>query len=123
MHYVALTVFVIVAVLFIAGNLKIVYLLTQLGFSFEVMKFVLLEAIIFTLSMVILHGLNYSTTGFSLSGIVLTIIVPTLMLSTRKKVDPRKRSTKPKYMSQQKWNWRHYEIGRSDPTDSGFGSW
>ena len=123
MYYVALTFFVILALLFIAGNIKVAYLLTQLGFSFEVMKFFLLETIILTISMIILHGLTYSTTGFCLSGIVLGIIVPTLLLSTRKKVDPKQRSTKPKYMSQQQWNWRHYEIGRSDPTDSGFGSW
>ena len=123
MYYVALTFFVILALLFIAGNLKIAYLLTQLGFSFEVMKFFLLESIILTISVIILHGSDYSTTGFCLSGIVLGIIVPTLLLSTRKKVDPKQRSTKPKYMSQQEWNWRHYEIGRSDPADGGFGSW
>lgn len=123
MYYVALIFFVVLAVLFIAGNIKVAYLLTQLGFSFEVMKFLLLEAIILTISILILHGSNYSTTGFGLGGIVLGIVVPTLLLSTRKKVDPKQRSTKPKYMSQREWNWRHYEIGRSDPADSGFGSW
>lgn len=123
MYYVALAFFVVFAVLFVIGNVKIAYLLTQLGFSFEVMKFLLLETIILVISILILHGSSYSTTGFSLSGIVLAIIVPTLLLSTRKKVDPKQRSTKPKYMSQQQWNWRHYEIGRSDPTDSSFGSW
>lgn len=123
MYYVALTFFVIIALLFIVGNLKVAYLLTQLGFSFEVMKFFLLESIVLTISMIILHGSNYSTEGFCLSGIVLGIIVPTLLLSTRKKVDPKQRNTKPKYMSQQEWNWRHYEIGRNDPADGGFGSW
>lgn len=123
MHYVALTFFVIVAVLFIAGNLKIVFLLTQLGFSFEVMKFFLFELIVLTISIFVLHSSNYSNFGFVISGLLIGMVVPTIFLSTKKEVNPTYRNTKPKYMSQQKWNWRHYKIGRSEPYDGGFGSW
>jgi len=122
-YYAALTFFIIVAVSFVAGNIKIAYLLYNLGFNFEVVKFLILEAIMLIFSIIIVHGLNYSTSGFCLSGILLGCIVPTIFISTKKKVDPKQRKTKPKYMSQQEWNWRHYEIGRSEWVDGGYGSW
>lgn len=123
MHYVAIVFFILVAVSFVVGNAKVVYLLNKLGFNFEVMKFFILELIFLTLSILTLHGLNYSTSGFVISGLLIGIVVPTLFISTKKKVNPKERKTKPKYMSQQEWNWRHYEIGRSDWIDGGYGSW
>ena len=123
MPNIALVFFVIVSLLFVAGNLKIAYLLGKLGFNFEVMKFFLFELILLAISIVVLHSSNYSNFGFVISGLLIGMVVPTIFLSTKKEVNPTYRSTKPKYMSQQKWNWRHYKIGRSEPTDSSFGSW
>ncbi len=123
MYYAALTFSIIVAVSFLAGNIKIAYLLHKLGFNSEVMKFFIFESIMLILSIFILNSLNYSTTGFCVSGIVLGCIVPSIFISTKKNVVPIKRKTKPSYMTQQEWNWRDYEIGRSEWVDGGYGSW
>lgn len=123
MHFVALTFVVIVVVLFIAGNIKIAYLLSKLGFNFEVMKFFIFEVILLAVSFFILHSFNYSTSGFVISGILIGMVVPSIFVSTKKEVNPKHRNTKPKYMSQQEWNWRHYQIGRSEWVDGGYGSW
>jgi hypothetical protein len=123
MHYVALTFFIVVLVLFTKVNVKIAYLLKKLGFNLEVMKILLFELGLLIVAFIVLYSFDYSTTGFVLSGIVIGIIVPSLIVSTKKKVNPKQVKIKPNHMSQQEWNWREYEIGKSEWVDGGYGSW
>jgi hypothetical protein len=123
MYYVALTFFILVITLFTIVNIKIAYLLNKLGFNFEVMKILFFELGLLIVAFIVLHNFDYSTTGFGLSGILLGVIVPTLFISTKKKINLKKGKSKPKNMSQQEWNWREYEIGKSEWVDGGYGSW
>jgi hypothetical protein len=112
-----------VAVSFVVGNIKIAYLLHKLGFNFEVMKILIFELGLLIVAFIVLHSFDYSTTGFGLSGIVIGVIVPSLFISTKKKVNTKQVQVKPNHMSQQEWNWREYEIGKSEWVDGGYGSW
>jgi hypothetical protein len=123
MHYVALTFFIVVITSFAIVNIKIAYLLKKLGYNFEVMKILFFELGLLIVAFIVLHNFDYSTTGFGLSSILIAIIVPTLFISTKKEINPKQGESKPKNMSQQEWNWRGYEIGKSEWVDGGYGSW
>jgi len=120
---VALIAFPIVAILFLAGNIKIGYLLYKLGFNFVVMKFFLLESLFIGVSATILYSYSFSAGSFVMVSIILCCIIPAIYTSTTKIVNPSLRKTKPHYMSQQEWNWRDYDIGQHTNHGNDFGSY
>lgn len=123
MVYVMLGLFSLLSIAFVLLNIKIIYLLIKLGFYYPVIASMVVEWMFVAIAVAILTTYGFTTNSLFLASLMIGMFVPGLFKGTTKKVDPKKRKTKPKYMSEAEWNWLDYDIGHDTESSIGGGGW
>lgn len=92
-------------------------LLFKLGFKYDVLFFLVLVFVLVGLSIALIVGNNYTTTGFVLGGLQSGIVLPSMFEMTRKKKKSGYGKKRPKHVSDTDHAWSFY--GGSASSDCG----
>ncbi|QUG42165.1 hypothetical protein KD050_02380 [Psychrobacillus sp. INOP01] len=107
-----------ITVLFKAAHL--LYLLFKLGFSFEVIKFLVVLGVMTTFSTFILVGTDFSTAGFIIFSLIGGAMLPSLSDMTKMKPKSHYGKKKPVSVSESNYAWSYYGGGNGDCGNVGF---
>lgn len=122
MYYVVILLFTLVLCTIAIKYIQVVRLLFRLGYKFDVLFVLAIVLVLVGLSIVLIVGNNYTTTGFVLGGLLSGITLPSMFEMTRKKKKSGYGKKRPKYVSDADYAWSYYGgSASSDCGDAGSG--
>ena len=122
MYYVAIILVTLILCTIALKYIQVVRLLFRLGFKYDVLFFLVLVLVLVGLSIALIVGNNFTTTGFVIGGLLSGILLPSMFEMTRKKKNSGYGKKRPKHVSDTDHAWSYYGgSASSDCGDAGSG--
>ncbi|MET0960371.1 MAG: hypothetical protein ABWX58_08605 [Psychrobacillus psychrotolerans] len=122
MNIVFMVIFAGIAITGVYKIAHLIYLVFKLGFSFEVIKFILIIGLMATFAVFILVAADFSTASFLISSLIVGGILPSLFEITKMKPKSHYGDERPVTVSASAYAWSYYGGGNGDCGNVGFSS-
>lgn len=123
MNILFMVIFAGIAIAVVYKIAHLIYLVFKLGFSFEVIKFILIIGLMATFAVFILVAADFSTASFIISSLISGSILPSLFEMTKMKPKSHYGDKRPVTVSASNYAWSYYgggNVGISNGSSASF---